>query len=143
MGKLEAPFHVLEQFIPEGTFKKLAPFFTEYNIHLSITHDRVSVLGDYRSPSKGYPAHRISVNGSLNPYSFLITLLHELAHMLAFVQYKRTIQPHGAEWKFIFGKLLGKYMGRGVFPENVEEALLNYQQNVKASTCTDPEFIKP
>lgn len=142
MGKKEAPFLALEQFLPEGTYRKVAPFFREYNIHLTITHDRVTVLGDYRSPSRDYPAHRISINGSLNPYSFLITLLHELAHMLAYIQYKRSIQPHGAEWKDIFGKLLGKYLGKGIFPVNVEEALINYQSRITASTCSDPDLYR-
>ena len=142
MGKQEAPFHVLEQFLPEGTFRKVAPFFKSYDIHLSITHDRVTVLGDYRSPTGEYPAHRISINGSLNPYSFLITLLHELAHMLAYIKYRRSILPHGHEWQQIFAELLGKYMGRGIFPENVEEALINYQGKITASTCSDPDLYR-
>lgn len=142
MGKQEAPFHVLEQFLPEGTFRKVAPFFRDYDIHLSISHDRVTVLGDYRSPTREYPAHRISINGSLNPYSFLITLLHELAHMLAYIQYRRSIQPHGAEWRKIFADLLGKYMSKGIFPDNVEEALINYQAKITASTCSDPDLYR-
>ena len=142
MGKQEAPFHVLEQFLPEGTFRKIAPFFRDYDIHLSISHDRVTILGDYRSPTREYPAHRISINGSLNPYSFLITLLHELAHMLAYIKFRRSIQPHGAEWRAIFAELLGKYMGRGIFPDNVEEALINYQGKITASTCSDPDLYR-
>jgi SprT protein len=50
MGKQEAPFIMLEQFLPEGTYKKVASFFREYDIHLSITHDRITILGDYRTP---------------------------------------------------------------------------------------------
>lgn len=142
MGKKEAPFAVLEQFLPEGTYRRVAPFFRDYEIHLTITHDRVTVLGDYRTPTRDYPAHRISINGSLNPYSFLITLLHELAHMLAFISYKRAIHPHGAEWKQIFGKLLGQYMGKGIFPANVEDALINYQARITASTCSDPDLYR-
>jgi len=145
MSKQEAPFHVLEQFLPEGTYRKVAPFFRDYDIHLTIAHDRVTILGNYRSPSREYPAHRISINGSLNPYSFLITLLHELAHMLAYIQYRRAIMPHGQEWQAIFGELLSKYTGKGIFPDNVEEALAKYQDNgkkIKASTCSDPELYR-
>lgn len=142
MGKQEAPFHVLEQFLPEGTYRRIAPFFREYDIHLTITRDRVTILGDYRSPTKEYPAHRISINGSLNPYSFLITLLHELAHMLAYIRYRRAILPHGAEWQQIFGELLGRYMGKGIFPANVEDALAKYQGKIKASTCSDPDLYR-
>ena len=42
-----------------------------------------------------YNNHRISVNGNLNKYSFLITLIHELAHLLTFTQYKNRVDPHG------------------------------------------------
>lgn len=142
MGKQEAPLNTLEQFLPEGTFKKIAPFFREYDIHITITHDRVTVLGDYRSPTRAYPAHRISINGSLNPYSFLITLLHELAHMLAYIQYRRGIQPHGAEWKSIFAELLSRYLGKGIFPDNVEQALCNSLNRITASTCSDPDLYR-
>lgn len=128
--------------MPEGTYRRIAVFFREYDIHLSITHDRVTVLGDYRAPTKEYPVHRISINGSLNPYSFLITLLHELAHMLAYIQYMRSIHPHGPEWKAIFGRLLSKYTGKGIFPDNVEEALVNYQSRITASTCSDPDLYR-
>ncbi len=142
MGKLEGPITMLEQFLPEGTFKKIVPYFEQYNINLSITHDRVTVLGNYRSPLPGSSVHRISINGSLNPYSFLITLLHELAHMLAYIQYRRSIQPHGAEWKALFARLLQMYMYKGVFPANVEEALEKSLANITASTCTDPDLYK-
>lgn len=142
MGKLEGPITMLEQFLPEGTFKKIVPFFKQYNINLSITHDRVTVLGNYRSPSPGSSVHRISINGSLNPYSFLITLLHELAHMLAYIRHKGAIQPHGPEWKAIFAQLLQMYMYKGVFPLNVEEALVKSLNKITASTCTDPELYK-
>src|SRR5690606_4157306 len=126
----------------EGTFRRIAPYFRDYTIHLTVTHDRASVQGDYRHPTAGHTAHRISINGTLNPYSFLITLLHELAHMLVWVQYRNRVQPHGAEWKAIFSNLLSGYMRKGIFPENVEEALRKSIQNIKAATCTDPELYK-
>lgn len=142
MAKQQAPFKMLEQFLPEGTFRRIAPFFKEYTIHLTITHDRASVQGDYRHPTREHPAHRISINGTLNPYSFLITLLHELAHLLAYVQYRNRIQPHGQEWKAVYADLLSRYLGRDIFPENVETALHKSLTNVKAATCTDPELYR-
>jgi len=142
MPKLEAPINLLEQFLPEGTYKKIAFFFRDYPIHLSITHDRLTVLGDYRNPARGEKVHRISINGSLNPYSFLITLLHELAHMLTFIKYQHRVQPHGAEWKDSFGTLLSRFMGKGVFPGDVEEALQNSLNKITASTCSDPNLYR-
>jgi len=142
MSKREEPIHALERFLPEGTFSKIAIFFKQYDIHLTVTRERASVLGDYRSPLAGQSAHRISINGSLNPYSFLITLVHELAHMLAYIQYKRSIQPHGSEWKNIFSHLLANYMGQNIFPADVEEALQKSLNSPKASTCSDPNLYR-
>ncbi|MFT4062284.1 MAG: SprT-like domain-containing protein [Edaphocola sp.] len=142
MSKRDSPFGILADFVPEGTYEMVLPFFRQYDIHLTITHDRATILGNYRPPTAAYPAHRISINGSLNPYSFLITLLHELAHMVAYIKYRRSIMPHGREWKNIFAAILADYMGKGIFPDNVEAALMRYQGNITASTCSDPELYK-
>ncbi len=142
MAKLEAPINALEHFLPEGTYKKIAFFFRDYPIHLSITHERSSVLGDYRNPARGEKVHRISINGTLNQYSFLITLLHELAHMLTFIQYKHTVMPHGAEWKQSFASLLSKFIGKNVFPPDVEIALQSSLNKITASTCSDPNLYR-
>ena len=142
MKKQEKEVNYLEQFLPPGTYHQVAPFFKTHTIHLSITHERKSVLGDYRTPTREIPQHRISINANLNPYSFLITLLHELAHMLAFIKYGRNAAPHGKEWKNEFKHTLIPFVGKNYFPPDVEKALLNYLQNPAASTCTDPHLYK-
>ncbi len=142
MSKQETSITALKQFLPPGTFNLVAPFFQTHVIHLTLTHERKSVLGDYRHPTRQTPFHRISVNVNLNPYSFLITLLHELAHMLTFVHFKHTVAPHGREWKTQFRHILFPFLGKGLFPKEVEKALLAYIHNPAASTCTDPNLFK-
>lgn len=142
MAKQEAPMSALERFLPENTFSKIAYFFRDYPIHLTITHERRTVLGDYRNPIPGKQIHRISINGNLNPFSFLITLLHELAHMLTFIEHKHTVVPHGKEWKANFRALLQKFMGANIFPPDIEQALHQSLQNITASTCTDPHLYR-
>jgi hypothetical protein len=142
MKKQEKSLSLLEQFLPSNTFEMVAPFFKDYTIHLTLTHDRKSVLGDYRSPYRDIPYHRISVNATLNKYSFLITLLHELAHMLTYVHFEDKVQPHGREWKTQFRHLLIPYLGKHIFPGDVEKALMSYLHNPAASTCTDPGLFK-
>ena len=128
--------------MPPGTFETVAPFFSAHTIHLTVTRHRRSLHGDYRPPSTKYPYHRISVNATLNPYSFYITLLHELAHLTTTVAYGLKAAPHGAEWKGEFRKILLPVMGRSIFPADVERALQAYLQNPAASTCTDPHLYK-
>lgn len=120
----------------------IAPFFLSHNIHLTLTRERKSVLGDYRNPTPEYPHHRISINVNLNKYSFLITLLHELAHMLTYTHFKNNVPPHGKEWKTQFRHILVPFMGKRFFPADVEAAVLSYLQNPAASTCTDARLYK-
>ncbi|GAA4452536.1 SprT-like domain-containing protein [Rurimicrobium arvi] len=140
--KKERPFSELIPFLPEGTFDSVVPYFQDHTIHLTLTRERKSVLGDYRNPSRDTPYHRITVNATLHPYSFLITLLHELAHMLVFIRFGNKVMPHGSEWKNQFKEMLIPYIGKKFFPNDIEQALLRYIQNPKASTCTDTNLYK-
>lgn len=142
MKKKETSLGYLDQFLPPGSFDQIAPFFKTHIIHLTLTRERKSVLGDYRNPAGAETHHRISINANLNKYSFLITLLHELAHLFTFVHYKHTVAPHGKEWKSQFRQILIPFLGKKFFPVDVEQALLAYLHNPAASTCTDANLFK-
>lgn len=142
MKKQETSLNFLENFLPHGAFEQIAPFFQSHTIHLTVTHERKSVLGDYRNPTSDAPYHRISINANLNPYSFLITLLHELAHLFTFVHFGNRVSPHGREWKTQFRHILIPFMGKRFFPADVEKALHAYLHDPAASTCTDARLYK-
>jgi SprT protein len=142
MKKQEQAVSYLEHFLPKGSYEQVAPFFKTHVIYLSITHERKSVLGDYRSPTQEIPYHRISINANLNPFNFLITLLHELAHLYTFVEYGGKVLPHGKEWKAQFRNILVPFLGKHYFPTDVEQAVKDYLHNPAASTCTDPNLYK-
>src|SRR4051812_30336196 len=135
MPKQESPLSALARFLPPGTFDVVAPYFNAHAIHLTLTRHRRSLHGDYRPPSRQHPVHRISVNATLNPYSFLITLVHEIAHLTTTVRYGLKAAPHGHEWKAEFRKALTPLLGKGHFPEDIETALQAYLYNPAASTC--------
>ncbi len=141
MPKKETTLSFLAQFIPDGSFEMVEPYFRSHVIHFTITRERKTVLGDYRHPVTGKP-HRISVNGSLNKFSFLITLLHELAHLLTFNQFGNRVSPHGDEWKGIYRQVLIPFLGKSFFPPDVEKALIAYLRDPAASTCGDPRLFK-
>lgn len=141
MPKQEVPLHTLEKYIPDGCIGKVLQFLTTYKIHLTITKQRLTLLGDYRHAHQG-KNHRISVNGNLNKYSFLITLLHEVAHLLAFEKNGSGIQPHGKEWKGEFSNVLATFLKDKVFPDDIEKALLVSIKNPAASSCGDVQLMR-
>ncbi len=136
MSKTEHPLKALAEYLPENSFEQVAYFLQHYKVHLTITRQRNSVLGDYRNAING-KNHRISVNGNLNKYAFLITLLHELAHLLAFEGHGNRIQPHGKEWKTIYSILLKDFITKKIFPNDVEQTLQASVQNPAASSCAE------
>ncbi|KAA9037279.1 hypothetical protein FW778_17795 [Ginsengibacter hankyongi] len=141
MPKKESPLHQLNTYLPEGSFDDVVSYLHEYKVHLTVTRERKSVLGDYRN-SHFNKNHRISVNGNLNKYSFLITLLHELGHLLAFEKHGNRIPPHGAQWKNEFGKILARFITKKIFPPDIEAELLQSLQNPSASSCAEDGLLR-
>ncbi len=111
MAKKEAPINHLQNFLPPHTYDAVLHYLQQYKVHFTVARERKSILGDYRHRTMG-KNHRISVNGNLNTYAFLITLIHELAHLLQFENYGNKFSAHGREWKTIFGELLAQFIKR-------------------------------
>ncbi len=122
MAKVEHPLHALNTYLPEGAFEPVVQLINHYKVHLTVTRERKSVLGDYRHAAMG-ANHKITVIGNLNKYEFLITLLHELAHLLCFEQYRNRVEAHGKEWKTIYGQLLAQFIQLQIFPEDIRKSL--------------------
>lgn len=141
MPKQEAPLHQLKTYLPEGSFEDVSHYLLHYKVHLTITRERKSVLGDYRN-SFADKNHRISVNGNLNKYSFLITLLHELAHLFTYERFGHRVQAHGPEWKNEFSKILARFLLKKVFPPDINQALLKTLHNPAASSCADVTLLR-
>lgn len=131
----------LAEYLPSGTFLPVAAYLQQYKVHLTITRERKSILGDYRNANNNRN-HRISVNGNLNKWSFLITLLHELAHLLTFEKYSNKVPSHGREWKTLFGQMLAQFIQSKVFPDDIEKELVDTLHNPGASSCADESLMR-
>lgn len=141
MPRKEYPLQQLAHFLPAGSFDRIAAYLHTHKVHLTITRERRSVLGDYRHALHDRN-HRISINGNLNPFAFLITLIHELAHLVTFEQYGHRVSAHGKEWKQLYKVLLQQYLGQGIFPDDVEAALVRSLDNLPASSCADEPLMR-
>jgi hypothetical protein len=129
-------FEALKAYLPDGSFELVMPLITHHKVHLTISRQRQTKLGDYRN-AYGNKNHRISVNGNLNKYSFLITLLHELAHLLAYEQFGNRIQPHGTEWKRTYAMVLKDFLVKQLFPADIAKELHATLHNPAASSCAE------
>ena len=126
---------ILGKYIPQASIASVFQLITAHNIHLKIVNERVTRHGDYRKMSNGQ--HQITVNSNLNIFRFLITLIHEIAHLIAFKKYGNSIKPHGIEWKRTFQQLMLPYLRPEIFPNNLLPFLAIHFKNPKASSDTD------
>ncbi len=141
MAKEKVPFTTLKDFVPEESFEDVMAYLNHYKVHLTIARQRQSILGDYRHAHEG-KNHRISVNGNLNKYAFLITLLHELAHLFTYERYGHRVMAHGKEWKQEFSKILALFLTKKIFPPSIENTLLHSLKNPAASSCADEKLLR-
>jgi hypothetical protein len=126
---------VLLRYIPEYAVKPVFEMIVSNQVHLKIVNERITRHGDYRKGPGG--KHEITVNANLNKYRFLITLVHEISHLVAFEKFGRNIKPHGDEWKYTFQRLMVPFIRPEVFPAQLLPLLARHFRNPSASSDTD------
>ena len=125
----------LHKYLPERAVDAVFELIKTNDVHLKIVNQRQSKYGDYQMVNG--VVHTITINSSLNKYAFLITLVHEIAHLIAFEKYGRLIKPHGVEWKYTFQTLMLPFIRPEIFPESLIGVVANHFKNPKASSDTD------
>ncbi len=132
---------ILRKYLPEGAVPLLAEWIVKYDFKLKITRERSTRLGDYTSPQNG-SNHTITINHNLNRFAFLITLVHEVAHLVTYNHHRDSVNPHGAEWKQNFRVLMQPFLTTDIFPLEVFAALRKYLANPAAASCTDLQLLR-
>lgn len=126
---------VLSKYLPEHAVEPCFELIKANEVHLKIVNERVTRHGDYRKGPGG--KHEITVNSNLNKYKFLMTLIHEIAHLVAFQKFGRNIKPHGNEWKYTFQQLMVPFIRPEIFPSQVLPLMARHFRNPAASSDTD------
>ena len=129
---------VLLKYLPEHAVHHCFELIKTNHVHLKIVNERITRHGDYRRDAQGF--HLITVNASLNKYRFLITLIHEISHLVAFENFGRNIKPHGEEWKHTFQRLMVPFIRPEIFPNQLLPLLAKHFRNPKASSDTDAKL---
>ncbi|WBV55261.1 SprT-like domain-containing protein [Chryseobacterium sp. Chry.R1] len=128
----------LEKYLPQNTLQYLKIWFSDYYIHIKITRNRNSKLGDYRKLPDN--SHEITINSTLAPQLFFFVLTHELAHLIAFENYGRRISPHGNEWKDTFRRMLLESVE--VYEDALKPIIVKFSRSPKANFMASPDLVK-
>ncbi len=124
----------IPNFVPEHSIDRLMDILNKQKVIIKVVNQRQTKHGDFRKLPNGH--FQITVNNNLNPYQFLLTLVHEIAHHVTFQKYGR-VKPHGKEWKQTFQHLMLPFLDPEIYPREILIPLANYLKNPKASTDSD------
>ncbi len=130
---------LFKKYLPINAVNYCINISEKYNYTLGLGANRKSKFGHYKySPQT--KSHSISINRDLSPQLFLITYIHELAHLDVMINFGRNPKPHGKEWKNTFRKLLVPLLTRNIFDTHLLSALAMHLKNPKASLAADPRL---
>lgn len=127
--------------MPAAAAPIISAWIKDTGCQFKIAKRRKTKLGDYTAPFRGAP-HKISINNDLNPYAFLLTTIHEFAHLQTWLYHKNEVKPHGVEWKTYYKQLVAPFLRLGIFPTDIHEAIVRYMENPAASSCTDIDLYR-
>jgi len=123
------------QKIPKASLEYVKELINCENILFKLKNNRATKHGDF-SVKKDFSVE-ITINSDMNPFRFLITLLHEISHFFIYKDFGFNTKPHGCQWKSKFKELLIPVINNKVFPDDILSPLAKYAINPKASTDTD------
>ena len=127
--------------LPESAVPYCLQLWEESPFHFFVKKPRNTKLGDFRF-RRDQSIQTITLNVDLNPYQFLLTLIHEIAHLRAFAQHGTAHAPHGPEWKAKFKQLLEPVLNESTFPRDLLVPLKLHMRNPSASSARDLFLMK-
>jgi hypothetical protein len=133
---------IIEKYLPERSAEPVALWVLNKNLRIIIKNDRKTKLGDFRAKRPNEHQHTITINSGLNIYEFLITLVHEFAHLEVYEEFGRKVKPHGIEWQNTYRGLMIEYFELNIFPKALAIVLLKHLRNPKASSHGDLNLVR-
>lgn len=131
---------LFDKHLPTKAVEYCFELWKDLGFELKITKKRQSKYGDYRfDPKTG--THAISVNHDLNQYAFLLTYIHEVAHLVTKNTHPNYVSPHGKDWKLQFKKLMLPLLREDIFPMDVLSPLAQHMKNPKATSTSDKRLF--
>ncbi|MEQ8304533.1 MAG: sprT domain-containing protein [Cyclobacteriaceae bacterium] len=129
---------ILNEHVPEAAYPYCFNLWRHYQFEFKLRKARATKVGDFTFVPGKVPL--ITVNRDLDPFLFVITYVHEIAHLEVHQTYGRRVESHGKEWKKAFQQLMHPITNEQVFPPSILNGLQKHMVNPMASTFSDTRF---
>lgn len=137
----EKIYSILQSHLPLAALQYCYQLWHESPFQLKITRTRQTKVGDFTS-RRSIAQPRITLNHELNPFLFLITYIHEVAHLRVHLHHGNRVDPHGEEWKNSFRILMQPMLNSQIFENDILLELQRHMANPKASSFADTELTR-
>src|SRR6516165_1103928 len=94
---------ILLQHVPAAAVSYCTGLWQELPFDFKLRKSRQSKVGDFTCKTDRTP--QITVNKDLHPYLFLMTYVHEVAHVRVHQLFGFKAEAHGVEWQQTFQQL--------------------------------------
>jgi SprT protein len=131
---------ILQNHVPQPARAYCYDLWIRYPFRLSLRKSRQSKVGDFIC-RPGVAPH-ITVNGDLHPYLFLITYVHEVAHLVVHREHGPRTEAHGQAWKDAFKNLMQPLLTADVFPDGLLRQLRLHMKDPMASSFSDAKLTE-
>jgi hypothetical protein len=129
---------ILIQHVPAEAFRYCTRLWEELPFNFKLRKSRLSKVGDFTCRSGQSP--QITINRDLHPFLFLMTYVHEVAHLRVHRVLGFKAEAHGEDWKATFQDLMAPLLSPEIFPEPLLTGLKKHMVSPKASSFTDAEL---
>ncbi len=129
---------ILEVHIPPPAFPYCLQLWNQYPFELRLKKKRISKVGDFTCRHGRIP--RITINQDSHQFLFLLTYIHEVAHLVVHQKHGWKVASHGQEWKTAFRQLLAPLMTGEIFPNTLLNVLNRHMADPKASSFSDTQL---
>lgn len=138
---IEKVLAILQTHVPTAAVEYCLNLWKATPFELKVSRSRQTKVGDFTS--RGTRRHpRITLNNDLNAYQFLLTYVHEVAHLHVYLKHGNRVDPHGEEWRTTFTELMIPMLWENVFPEEILHELRRHMINPMASSFSDPRLTQ-
>jgi SprT protein len=132
---------ILQSHVPTTAIPYCFDLWKATPFELKVSRSRQTKVGDFTS--RGTRKHpRITLNIDLNPFQFLLTYVHEVAHLHVYLKHGNRVDPHGEQWRTTFTELMIPMLWENVFPEEILHELRRHMINPMASSFSDPRLTQ-
>ncbi len=133
-------FALLEKHLPAPALLYCFQLWEQHPFDFKLRKRRISKVGDFSCRPGKSPC--ITINNDSQPYLFLITYIHEVAHLRVHQMHGWRPVSHGKEWKTTFQQIMEPMMRQEVFPAELLKILQKHMANPKASSFSDSALTR-